>query len=823
MKETQPQTSRKIHSKSPVNTLIAWIILLIALTLTGVYTYNTKQRVVNETQDNFSFESKEIMANVNARLYTHAALLRTGASFIEACDTVTRKEWEIFYANQHTNKNLPGALGFGYAMIVSGNALKKHEQHIRKSGFPAYRIKPAGPRRIYTTIIYLEPFSVRNQEAFGYDMYSEPIRRIAMEKACDSNIASLSGKVTLVQEIDTDVQAGTLMYVPVYRSGMNLNTVKERRKAIKGWVYSPYRMNDFMMGILGNYETMLKSKIRMQIYDNDSVIPAALLFDSQTVNEYKHPDSKILKLKTPIVFNGKHWTLYFTKVIDLSSFYLHKDVLLVLMGGTLISFLISLLALFLFKNRYRLKLSTQLAFTLKANLDKQVALYNAIPDAIFVTDSKTGLIEEINRKASEQYGYSDDELKKMMSSELLVTPGSMDYTGNPDILNLGEQFHKKKNGTIFPVEVTSSPFELDQLKKVITIVRDITERKKAEEVLYASEQLYKTTLDASPDTIIVTDLKAHIIMASPLAIHLFGFKDIDQILGHNFKEFLAPEEETRAASILEIMLISDERRPLIFKCLHTEGNLIETEIKGEVFRNEKGAPNGYIFVIRDITERKRTQDLLLATLKEKEILLREVHHRVKNNLQVVSSLLNLQANKIDNQVIKNTLEESRNRIRSIALVHEKLYQTGNYAEINLKEYTHSLLTELFRAYMVDQEMIQIRTEIEDVNVPLIYAIPFGLILNEIISNSLKYAFPENHIFEPGPEIFITIKSLSDHQLQVCAGDNGIGLPVDIQLSDSTSLGLYLIRILSTEQLDGKIEIDTEKGTIFTITFNPHPT
>jgi two-component sensor histidine kinase len=213
----------------------------------------------------------------------------------------------------------------------------------------------------------------------------------------------------------------------------------------------------------------------------------------------------------------------------------------------------------------------------------------------------------------------------------------------------------------------------------------------------------------------------------------------------------------------------------------------------------------------------------LATLKEKEILLREVHHRVKNNLQVVSSLLNLQANKINNKVIKETLEQSRNRIRSIALVHEKLYQTGNYAEINLKEYALSLLTELFRAYVADQEKIQIHTEIEDVNIPLIYAIPFGLILNEIISNSLKYAFPENHTFEPGPEIFITVKSLSDHQLQVCAGDNGIGLPVDTQLTDSSSLGLYLIRILSTEQLDGKIEIDTKKGTIFTITFNPYPT
>jgi two-component sensor histidine kinase len=222
----------------------------------------------------------------------------------------------------------------------------------------------------------------------------------------------------------------------------------------------------------------------------------------------------------------------------------------------------------------------------------------------------------------------------------------------------------------------------------------------------------------------------------------------------------------------------------------------------------------------DITSRKLAGDTIKAALKEKEILLREVHHRVKNNLQVVSSLLNLQANKIPDKAIKEILEQSRNRIRSIALVHEKLYQTGNFAEINIKEYTRSLITELFRVYLADPQKIHIRTEIENVNIPLVHAIPYGLILNEIISNSLKYAFPKEEAFKDDPEIFVNIKTLPNNHIQLCAGDNGIGLPDDYQLTDSLSLGLYLINILSTEQLDGKIEIDTKKGTIFTITFNP---
>ncbi len=820
MKGTLPGSARKTNLKPTFNLIVAWIILFVALILTGIYSDYTKQRVERNAREDFSFECNDIMASVNARLYAHATVLRTGAAFIEASDTVTRQEWNVFFTNQKIQVLLPESQGLGYALIVDSSLLKKHEQNIHKSGFPDYSIKPAGKRRIYTTVIYIEPLSGLNQKALGYDMYSDPIRREAMQKACDSNIASLADKVTLVQETDKDIQAGTLMYVPVYRSGMPINTIAERRKAIKGWAYSAYRMNNFMSGVLGNSEKKLNENIRIQIYDNDSILPEELLFDSQTIGE--STDSKILRLKLPFVFNGKLWTLNFSKAMDISSFYFHQDVILVLFGGILVSLLIFFLALLLLKNQYRLKLSTQLTGTLKANLDKQVAVYNAIPDAIFLTDGNTGIIEEINRKASEQYGYSDDELKTMMSSELMSLPTLNDTTNNFNELISGEEFHKKKNGTIFPVEISSSTFDLSQSKKKITVARDITERKKAEDALYASEQLYKTTLDALPDAIVVIDLNVKIIMVSPKALQLFGLNNNDQIHGHNFLEFLADDERSRATTILKFMLESDERRPLYFKCIDSDLKVIETDINGEVIRNIKGEPDGYIITVRDISERKNTERLLLATLKEKEILLREVHHRVKNNLQVVSSLLNLQANKIDNTAIKQTLEQSRNRIRSIALVHEKLYQTGNYAEINLKEYSHSLLAELFRAYLTDHEKIQIRTEIENVNIPLIYAIPCGLILNEIISNSLKYAFPENYNFENRPEIFISVKSLPDKQLQLIAGDNGIGLPANSQFTDSSSLGLYLIRILATEQLDGGIEVDNKKGTIFTITFNPYP-
>ena len=812
MEILQPGSERGIPGKSYFSIFTAWIILFTTLVITGIFTYNTRQAVEADEKKDLSFACNEIIAKVYAGLHSHEQLLRTGAAFFEASDSVSRNEWKTFISHQGIEKNLPGVQAVGYAMIIPGKALKAHEQHMHQAGFPDYAVKPAGKRGIYAPIIYIEPFSGRNLLAFGYDMYSEPIRREAMEYARDSNCASLSGKVQLVQETNTNIQAGALLYVPIYRRGMPLITLTERRKAIKGWVYSPYRMNDFIRGILGGVAIDQKKMLRMQIYDGNNIDPKAILYDSDhgLVNNSDH--SYLLKLKLPLIFNEKHWTMLFIKNTHLPSFYFHTRVLLIFAGGTVISFLISLLALFWLNSRHRVKLTMQLARHLKENLDKHVALYNAIPDAVFVTDSKTGRIEEINSKASEQYGYSRDEFISLNSSDISVLP---QLPGNEGVFSIHDQYHKRKDKSVFPVEITSSTFELDNSTKTITVARDITERKEAEKSLLQSEEIFNQFMLSSPIYVFFKDEQIRSLRLS---------RNFEQMLGRPLKELLGKTMDELFPSVLAKNMVTDDMRIL------REGKLIEVEeeLNGRYYTTTKypilieGKPKYLAGYTIDITDRKLADNQIKAALKEKEILLREVHHRVKNNLQVVSSLLNLQANKIKDIGLKETLEQSRNRIRSIALVHEKLYQSGNFAEINLREYSRSLMAELFRVYLADPAKITIRTEIEDISIPLLYAIPCGLILNEIISNSLKDAFPEKQQLKTKPEIFIRLKTINDNYLQLSAGDNGIGLPADYQVNDSSSLGLYLIHILATEQLDGEIEIDNQKGTIFTITFNPFP-
>jgi signal transduction histidine kinase len=293
---------------------------------------------------NFEFICNNIITRVDERLKAHALLLRSGAAFFTASDTITAEKWRIFIENEKLDRNLPGIQGVGYSLIIPYSELPNHIKSFRQNGFPDYDVRPSGKRDIYTPIIFLEPFTGRNLRAFGFDMFSESVRREAMEIARDSDIAMLSGKVILVQETEEDIQSGALMYVPVYNNEMTAGTVEERRAAIKGWVYSPYRMNDLMKGILGNWDSPFENRIHLEIFDNEDFLPDRLLYDSQA-DETKNEDVKDnLRLTLPLVYNGKKWALRFSGYNENLSF-LHGETVIVLLSGISISILLFLLTM----------------------------------------------------------------------------------------------------------------------------------------------------------------------------------------------------------------------------------------------------------------------------------------------------------------------------------------------------------------------------------------------------------------------------------------------------------------------------------------------
>lgn len=214
----------------------------------------------------------------------------------------------------------------------------------------------------------------------------------------------------------------------------------------------------------------------------------------------------------------------------------------------------------------------------------------------------------------------------------------------------------------------------------------------------------------------------------------------------------------------------------------------------------------------DISERKRVEEQLRASLAEKELLLKEIHHRVKNNLQIISSLLEAQAEEIEDSRLRAAFRESQQRVQSIALIHQELYQTGNLASIDFGAFVHHLVAHLVASYAIHPGQVTLDIQADPVILGVDTAIPCGLLINELVSNALKHAFPGNRQGRIQVELHRQGK-----QVMLIVGDNGVGLPQDLDIATSTTLGLQLVTMLA-QQLGGKLEVEGNGGTTFRVAF-----
>jgi PAS domain S-box-containing protein len=252
-------------------------------------------------------------------------------------------------------------------------------------------------------------------------------------------------------------------------------------------------------------------------------------------------------------------------------------------------------------------------------------------------------------------------------------------------------------------------------------------------------------------------------------------------------------------------------------CQTRTGDLLDVELSASESNHAPGQPSCIIALLRDISERKAAAGRAEASLHEKEVLLREIHHRVKNNLQIVSSLIDLQATKCDDPEALAMLRECGNRVRSMAIIHEKLYQTHDLARIAFDAYVGTLISELFRSHGAAESEIQVEIDTNQISLDINSAVPCGLIVNELVSNSLKYAWSGGGSPDRGATLQVQLASASAGQLALRIADNGCGLPGPVDLTNSSTLGLRLVSSL-VRQLDGEIEVDTSAGTSYTIEF-----
>jgi len=224
--------------------------------------------------------------------------------------------------------------------------------------------------------------------------------------------------------------------------------------------------------------------------------------------------------------------------------------------------------------------------------------------------------------------------------------------------------------------------------------------------------------------------------------------------------------------------------------------------------------NALLGIITDITERKRAEELIKASLEEKEVLLKEIHHRVKNNLQIISSLLYLQSKGVKDEKTLEVFRDSQSCVKSMALIHEKIYASGDLAKIDFGEYIRDLTDNLFSSYGINADKVALKIDVKDVSFGVNLAVPCGLIINELISNSLKHAFPEGKT----GEIVVSLRVAKEKEVELIVSDNGIGIPEDLDYKNTDSLGTQLVVNLVEKQLKGTIELDRKGGTTLTIKF-----
>ena len=331
-----PASSVAPRKPSRLQTLgSAYIVFAIGLTMT-LSLWDWSERVYDRNaQSYFEFRVGQLLKRIEKRLDTYQQVLHGARGLFVASLSVERDEFFQYVNSLHLDERYPGIQGVGYSMIVPKEKKESHTLKMRQQGFPEYEIYPAGDRDVYTSIIYLEPFAKRNLAAFSYDMFSEPVRHKAMVYARDNDAIGISGKVTLVQETDTDIQAGFLMYLPVYRNGQPHTTEKERRANIIGWVYSPFRMNDFMVGIGGERA----GDLHLTIYDGDQISDASWMYS----DEPKQVSKQTFSTTRTLQMGGHKWTLVIHSEPGLSNWLDHNQSLTILISGVTLSVMLALL------------------------------------------------------------------------------------------------------------------------------------------------------------------------------------------------------------------------------------------------------------------------------------------------------------------------------------------------------------------------------------------------------------------------------------------------------------------------------------------------
>lgn len=367
----QPATTSDLRPRGLLDqNAAAWITLGVLLLLTLATWRFFDVQLENRARDRFIHRAESTKLSLLLRLQAYEQVLEGASALFAASDTVTRQEWAQYINALQLEEKLPGIQGAGFTLMVPAAQRAAHEASIRAEGFSDYRIHPEGTRDLYSSIVYLEPFSGRNLRAFGYDMYSDPIRREAMDRARDTGRPALSGRVVLMQETDTDIQAGFLMYLPIYRE--NSGDALARRSALLGFVYSPFRARDMMQGLFGD----APRDVELELFDH---APAP---ENQMFSSLDSTHSPRFTTEMQLEFGGRIWLARFSSSPNFERDAKSAEAPLILVAGVAVDLMLFAVMYGNARHRRHIKIA---AARLEQSRDAFRALVENVPGVVFRT------------------------------------------------------------------------------------------------------------------------------------------------------------------------------------------------------------------------------------------------------------------------------------------------------------------------------------------------------------------------------------------------------------------------------------------------------
>lgn len=628
------------------------LVFVLSLILTAAATYYSNQLEANRVREHFAFSTTQVVDAVKGRMLEYEQVLRGGVGLYRVSPSVSRKQWHDYVTNNEMSVHYPGIQNMAISVPVSAGQKQRHIDTVRAEGFPRYTIHPEQPKRpIYHSLVYVEPFSGRNLRAFGFDMYTNSVRRAAMDRAIDQGLPSVSGMVKLAQETNEDVQQGFIYCLPVYRSEKFLETPVQRRAALRALVCGGFRVNDLMKGIFGSNT----SDMELEIFDNGDIRQDSLMYTS---NREAGVHQASLSSIVPIQVGGRNWSLRISANRNFTASVSSYQTVVVAVAGLLLN-LSLFAALYILGGRERRahQLAEEMTRSLFDTESKYSDIVSSASDAI-LSKNLDGTITSWNSSAERMFGYPASEAVGnsalcLLPAEYQVTsPLNMHRLMNGEHIENREEVRVRKDGSPMEVSVTYSPMRNHEgrVYGISEVISDITQRKRAEEALKLREERFQTLFDRAVDGILILTPNGDFVSCNKSFADMHGYTT-REMLALNIGDLDTPASSRLMPERMRRIMAGESLTFEVENC-RKDGSVFPMEVSASLIIVD--GENLIQSFSRDITERKISEKnlrVLAAAFETHEAIL--ITDTDANIIKVNQAFQNITGYRADEVIGKN--------------------------------------------------------------------------------------------------------------------------------------------------------------------------